>query len=118
MENISFDIQHFGCVLTSNQRYIVLLGGCKFTAITGFNYKTIFVLDMNKKNNWKLRKSRIHCPMHGSCKAVRTGGIDSKNEKLVIGFVKSCFKMKELEHLSVPPQYIMMLIVGWYSAEM
>ena len=73
---------------------------------------------MKDENNWKLRKCKIKCPYSGKCCGVRTGGIDSKKDVLVNGFVKECFKMKEFKQLQLPPVYIVNIIVQWFSAEM
>ena len=73
---------------------------------------------MKDDNDWKIKRSIISCPDVGRCRVVRSGGVDSKDEILVIGFIKQCFKMKEFKHLQVPPVYIMILIANRYSAEM
>eukprot|EP01084_Bolivina_argentea_P253416 425658_1 len=120
LKNISFEGYSFGCVLTSNERYIILFGGFAYN----YNYEcdtarnNIWVLDMKYDNNWKIKKSEICCPMFGHCHGVRSGGIDSKDELLVIGFIKKCFAMKVFIHLDLPPVYIMKLISRWYCGEM
>merc|ERR1712228_248791 len=115
IKNIQFEGYEFGTVLTSNERYIILLGGKNDTISEGEEVDNIFVLDMKNEDNskWKLRKSSIKCPNVGDCHAVRTGGVDSKDDILVNGFIKDCFKKEEFENMQLPP-----LIAMWYSAEM
>eukprot|EP01084_Bolivina_argentea_P031300 57922_1 len=61
-----------------------------------------------------MRECKLTCPYVGTCFGVRTGGIDSKRNKLlVIGFIKKCFEMTEFEYLQLPPVNIMMLIHEW-----
>merc|ERR1712228_82068 len=116
-QNIQFEGYLFGAVLTSNERYIVLLGG-----INDHKHYVddIFVLDIKNEDDskWKLRKSTVKCPKIGRCKALRTGGIDSKDDILINGFIKDCFKMKEFKNIQLPPSYIMKIISMWYDAEM
>eukprot|EP01084_Bolivina_argentea_P001881 3487_1 len=122
VENVSFEGFHFGAVLTSNQRYIVLLGGYDGNHVS---IPYIKVLDMKDDNNWKMKQSTICCPDNGPCSAVRTNGVDS-NKLLVIGFIKQCFKRKEFEEMSLPPMYLMTIIteftahaemIHWMKAE-
>merc|ERR1712228_53612 len=76
----------------------------------------IFVLDMKNTNEWKLRKSKI--PFNVIPRfAVRTGGIDSNDENLVIGYIRDCFKQKEFENIQLPPSYLMKMISEKYNAE-
>ena len=120
LKNIQFEGFGFGAVLTSNERYIVLLGGANDTTDPAGEVYDIFVFDMKGSDDskWKLKRSSIKCPAKGYCGAVRTGGIDSRDEILVIGFIKDCFKQKGFEHIQLPPLYIMKMIAQWYSAEM
>merc|ERR1712129_69926 len=79
-------------------------------------------------SKWTLNKSTIKFPCASDTyssdayssdgNAVRTGGVDSKDEILVIGFVNDCFKQKEFDNLQLPPAYIIEIIAEWYSAEM
>eukprot|EP01084_Bolivina_argentea_P047322 87186_1 len=102
--NNIFTRYDFGAVLTSNERYVVLLGGTKYDADINDDKDTndIFVLDMKDDNNWKIKQCKIKCPYGGNFIATITGGIDSKNGMLVNGFVKECFKLKEFKDLQLP----------------
>merc|ERR1712192_5804 len=95
-------------------------GGIKIIDDEDNDVDDIFVLDMKKKdlNEWILRRSSIKCPKIGICHAVRTGGIDSKDDILVNGFIKDCFKKPSFDNIQLPPSYIMKMIAMWYSAEM
>ena len=99
-----------GTLLTSNQRYILVFGGWK--------RNDILVVDMKNDNEWEVKRSKICCPLAGECIVSRTGGDDSKDEILVIGFIRQCFESTEFDHLQLPPVYLMMIIVNKYSAEM
>merc|ERR1712228_377483 len=118
IENLQFDAFDFGSVLTSNEHYIVLLGGAIDTGQQDVD--DIFILDIRNEDEskWKFRKSSIKCPEDGECHAVRTGGVDSKDDILVNGFIKECFKMKEFDNIQLPPSHIIKMIAMWYSAEM
>eukprot|EP01084_Bolivina_argentea_P127624 225661_1 len=118
IEYMTFTGYNFGIVLTSNERYIILFGGTNDEQARDTEVDDILVLDMKDDNNWKLKKSKIFCPEVGACHIVRTGGVNAKYDVLVIGFIKQCFEQKEFEHLDLPPIYIMMIIVKWFSAEM
>eukprot|EP01084_Bolivina_argentea_P306634 529891_1 len=100
------NIANYCGILTSNQRYIVLLGGLN-----------ICVLDMIDDNNWKMRQCKIKCPIVGLCHVSVTGN-ENINEMLVIGFVKACFKMKQFSHLSIPPVYIINIMTQYFNEEM
>jgi len=117
IQNIKYLTYAFGAVLTSNERYIVLLGGMNIGCV---RYDDIYVLDMKNEdeNKWKMKKSSIKCPQIGVCNAVRTGGVDSKDDILVDGFIKDCFQQKDFENIQLPPAYIIKMIADWYTAEM
>ena len=97
IKNLSFNFHFFESVLSSNQRYIILFGGWK----DGKKSDVIFVLDMKIKNQWKIKKSKILIPMIVKqsinwTRLLRTGGDDSKDEVLVIGFIRSVLQGKNL----------------------
>ena len=110
VENVIFARMMFDAVLTSNQRYIVICGG-------SFS-ESIHVLDMKTENEWQLRKSTIVLPKKEHCKLLITGGFESKDEVLVIGYIRNCFQSKEFENIQLPPTYIMMMVAERYRAEM
>merc|ERR1712228_817357 len=90
-------------VLSSNQRYVIIFG----------NLQRI-------KNQWKIRECKIPSPQYYDnidTKILRTGGIDSNDEKLVIGFIRDCFNQKEFQNIQLPPSYLMKMISEKYNAE-
>merc|ERR1712228_560319 len=118
----------FAAVLTSNQRYIILLGGHRNSPEPDAypnktkteKYGKISVMDLksNNSNGWKIKESKIRLPQPGPCIAAKTDGMISKDELLVIGYIKELFQSKEFENIQLPPTYLMMMIAEKYSAEM
>eukprot|EP01084_Bolivina_argentea_P205652 351285_1 len=118
INNVIFEGYWFSAVLSSNEQYIILFGGQNDSKKYDDPVDDIFVLDIKDDNAFKLKKSTMRCPQPGECHGVRTGGINSKSDILVIGFIKKCFKENELKNIQLPPLYIMKLIANWYSMEM
>lgn len=118
IKNLKFRAQSFGSALCSNEKYIVLMGG--YIEVGNIDVGDIYVLDIRNDDvsKWILNKSSIKCPKTGKCKAVRTGGVGSKDEILVTGFIKECFCQNEFYNLQLPPSYIIDSITDWYNAEM
>ena len=116
IENI-FDGYQFGAVLTSDQRYVVLLGGWRRLHDDDEWHGTrISVMDL--ENEWKIRESSIRLTASGQCYAAKTGGIGSKNDLLVAGYIRECFKTKEFVNMQLPPVCIMRIIAVKYDAEL
>ncbi len=67
---------------------------------------------MKDDNNWKIKECKIKCPNKGEFIGTRTGGVDSQNDVLVMGFVKECFK--EFNHIQFLPMDIISLICKLY----
>eukprot|EP01084_Bolivina_argentea_P038175 70599_1 len=87
IENVLFEGFCFEAVLSSNGRYIVLLGGGTYNEYRNVEYvNNILVLDMKNDNNWTMKKSSLCCPDSGYCGAIVTNGIDSNNDILVNWF--------------------------------
>ena len=116
--NISFKRTEFGIVLSSNQRYILLFGG-KTNIKDKKAQSDIHVLDMKIENRWKLRPSNLSCSRRSNiCYAFGTGGMEIKDDVLVIGYIRELFQSKAFENIQLPPTYIMMMVAERYSAEM
>merc|ERR1712228_972277 len=125
MADCRFQGYNFAAVLTSNQRYIILLGGRRNSPETDTypkieKYGKISVMDLKSRNlsGWKIKKSKIRLPQPGPCIAAQTDGMVSKHELLVIGYIKELFQSKPFENIQLPPTYLMMMIAEKYSAEM
>ena len=130
IKNVPFECVNFCAVLSSNQRYVLIFGGHKphkeYTHIDVRNKDTL-VLDIKYENRWVLKKSKIYVPNSIKTKkhklhkprmhVVRTGGVDSNDEKLVVGYIRDCFKQKEFESIQLPPKYLMKMIEKRYNAE-
>lgn len=118
IKNVLLECYGSKAVLTSNQRYIIVCGGWrKNNHGTASKSDAIYIIDMKNKK-WKLRKSKIRSPAKVPCKIVTTGGVDSKGDILVIGYIRECFESKEFEQIQFPPTHIMMLIASFESSEM
>eukprot|EP01084_Bolivina_argentea_P283613 485783_1 len=66
INNISLEGHSFGFVLCSNERYIIIFGGyCDQDIKMDEISDNIYVLDIkdNNNNNWKIKQSKIHCPL-------------------------------------------------------
>ncbi len=120
INNISFPTIDFAAILTSNEKYIILVGGSTYRDDIQDTKDTndIYVLDMNDDNQWKMRECKIKSPVSGICDGTKTGGIKSRNDILIMGFVKHCFNLKKFSCMQLPPIYIIKLIESWYSVEM
>ena len=103
-------------VLSANEEYIIISGGARATG--GYDKDKsdkIFVLDIRDETEYKLRECSIKAPKAGFNPIIRMGGISHK--LLVIGWIKGLFKTKEFRNISLPPTYIMELILSWYFQE-
>jgi len=96
----------FGCVLTPNEKYIVLFGG------NSTNHIHIFDLCRQEM----VRLERLQCPNAGSYAACVLGN-DQKTAVLVAGYVKRCWKSREFEDVSQPPVDIILLLRRYCSTE-
>ena len=119
LEQLEFDYDTVSCYLTSDQKYIVIGGGC---TLRGNYMDKLYVLDIRKDNEYKLIESTIKLSSalqgnyKGNYKIIGSGGI--KDEILVIGWIKELFKTSEFKVLSLPPMYIMKWVSLWYNQEM
>ena len=115
IRNVSFeDLSHLEAVLTSNQRYVVIF------AENASKRQTVSILDMKDDSEWKIKKCNFNVPKRAHNNwgfVLRTGGIDSHDETLVIGFIRDSFEEKEFEDIQLPPMYLMKLVEEKYSAE-
>ena len=128
IEEISFKCIDFDAVLSSNQRYVLIFGGKKPTQglMTEYN-DSIFILDMKHVDQWKLKRCAILNPKESNRRCFpkkvkrdfifRTGGIDSNDKKLVIGYIRDCFRQKEFENVQLPPMYLMRMIEKKFNTE-
>lgn len=116
MNSISFGyLINLDAVLTSNQRYVII-----FAETLRDMRRSMFILDMRHENEWKLKICNLDVPRRAhnySSFVLRTGGVDSNDEKLVTGYIRDCFRQKEFEHIQLPPMYLMKMIEEQYSAE-
>ena len=107
---LPYKLKHFGCVITKDQEYIIILGGYYAKGGGGISANDqIFVLSMNCM---KFRESQIRLPFEGSCKAFIMEN-KQENELLVHGFVKK--EMKKYD-INIPFALISFIVI-WHSIE-
>ena len=119
INELSFSLQSVTCVISANERYVLIAGGKKISDnlsfdISEYNYK-IFALDISDDSGYKLRECTIKAP--GIFSHIILMGGEIEDELLVIGWIKQLFKTKEFKDLSLPPIYIMKIIGLWYNQE-
>ena len=115
--NIKFPYYTVECVLTNDEKYVIITGGQMYN-----NNKwndDIFILDLTSED-YQLRKCKIKCPQSGNCNywinTVILGG--SKDEMLTDGWIKELFKLQQFKHLLLPPTYLIKMISQWYNQPM
>eukprot|EP01084_Bolivina_argentea_P015570 29176_1 len=101
-----------GLVATTNERYIIILGGTD--AILGSNYAdAIFIYDT--RNNVFV-KSKIKCPEEAEYNAILMN--DSKrNEMITFGFVRDCYKAETFVGVRSLPQYLIKIVCCYFCIE-
>ena len=82
---LPFGVHNFGCVMTRDERYVVIFGGTQLPE--GCVYDGILVMDLR---TFKVRKSKIKCPMEGDVYACLM--IDELRMDLILnGMIRKCF---------------------------
>ena len=115
MQGVSLERdQRYACAcLSVDERYIVLAGGTNERLEP---VDLIHVLDISDPEHCKLRRSSIRLPMGGQHHVLRTGG-GVRDEMLVTCWARELFAGTRFQHLSLPPLYILRLIVKQYAEE-
>eukprot|EP01084_Bolivina_argentea_P250848 420478_1 len=94
-------LSNFGYVITNNEKYIILFGG-----YNNYGYSNdIFVINTKEM---VLMKCNIPCPVKNEYDAIIMGN-EEKEELIVCGFVKRCWKQLDIRFL-FPPKYILKLV--------
>ncbi len=119
VQDIGMHRYNLQAVLSSNERYIILLGGYLYDQQTDTRFESddICVIDIKDNDKWKIAKCKFQCPATGICSATRTGGVGTKSNILVHGYIKHCWQHEDMDGLSLPTKYIINMIDRWYSAE-
>eukprot|EP01084_Bolivina_argentea_P203696 347847_1 len=91
----------FGCVLTKDQKYVILLGGAKTNEIHIFNTDNMLFED----DMWSCDEVMPYCPFIGQCIGTMSA---NRSYVLIIGYIR-CYFGKLL------PSEIIELIELWYS---
>eukprot|EP01084_Bolivina_argentea_P111923 199636_1 len=94
-----------GCVVSRNQKYVILLGG-DYT-------DTIYVLDVA---TMKFRKSSIICPEKACVHAINMYDAE-KDMLLTFGYIRNIFNLPQCNAMSFPPIYLINIISSYYSNE-
>eukprot|EP01084_Bolivina_argentea_P278623 476060_1 len=96
----------FGCIMTMNQKYGIILGG--ITDISTSTTKNIHIIDLEAM---ELVLSKIQCPKAALYNAVLMETEDMRNILLINGYVKSICKANNI----VIPDDIIKIIHRWYK---
>eukprot|EP01084_Bolivina_argentea_P156706 273100_1 len=94
----------------------ILTSDENFTIFADSRNNILYVLDIRDKNDYILTKTKV-CHPRAYCMMARTGN-KSKDNCIVIGWIKKLFKLKQFNKLQIPPFDIMQLIFRWYNSEM
>eukprot|EP01084_Bolivina_argentea_P271256 461485_1 len=105
---LPYPMNTFGCVLTSNEKFVIIISGSVYVEKTISNNE-IYILNLLTLE-W--RKSNIQSPIKGTCFAIRVGN-HMKYSLTTYGYVRNQFKqMKQML-----PVDIINMIVMWYEAD-
>ena len=100
-------------VATTNEQYLILLGGFEFHHETYKAVKSIFVLNVRTK---KLMKSSIKLPVTN----LEYGHVfadEVKDLSLVFAYINNLWKCEEFSDISALPIYLIKLIAKWICFE-
>ena len=111
LDDIKFPepLSHFGFAVTTNEEFIIIMGGCKHP---GMSHK-IYVFDVNK---FELKQSKIECPVSGYTSCVF---FDNKlnNDLLTYGYIRDCYKQNGFENINYLSHDLILLISEWIRNE-
>eukprot|EP01084_Bolivina_argentea_P083569 151311_1 len=100
----------FGCAITTNEDFVILLGGSKDADMETDNISVI-----NLKTN-AILISDIVCPNTNNYHAIIMA--DELNEELVVfGFIRQCWQNELFSSILFPHDSILKLIRSWYSVD-
>ena len=100
----------FGCVGTTDEKYIIIFGGKDSDYHC---YDEIYIFDTD---TMRVRKSNIICPFTGSCYAILINK-DLRQMMIVIGYIRHCWRLKEFRGMIFPYSDIVDLICQWFGGE-
>ena len=123
IEGVTFDFNRVSAVLSADQQFVIIAGGQKMSPVMEQGPQgvsdAIYVLDMRDDRNFVLRECFIRCPAFGQCITLRTGnGFSVDNHLLIVGWIRRVFRNKDMNHMLMPPDGVMRLIIEWYDKEL
>eukprot|EP01084_Bolivina_argentea_P166652 289297_1 len=101
-------LRHFGCVITQNERYVIIFGG-----ITNLSKKVDDIYMLNT-NTMCFSKSKLKCVMKGHCKAVIPDYYTLKDKICVFGYIRTTWKAKQFNDVQYLPHYLIELMKKFY----
>ena len=107
----------FGCIKTSDERYVIMFGGCWSSlgnTIELEDIGNIYVLDMNEMT---FRRSNVECPNAGVCDVILMGN-EARQGITVNGYIRECWSLAEFDGVSFPSVDIINLIFKRFTEEM
>eukprot|EP01084_Bolivina_argentea_P267712 454526_1 len=107
----SFVQRYFGCILSRNDEYIVMMGG---QDETDEQTDQIFVLHTD---SMIFKQSRINCPKKGVFQAINMNCIENE-DLLCFGYIQSVWKLNEFKDVKKLPCYLIQTISNFFSFEM
>lgn len=113
IQGINIPLWNIECILTSDERNLIISGGCDQNGNISDN---IYVLNIECANQFILRLSNITLPndMKKWHYLLRSGDNNTNND-LCNGYIKEQCKRYKCE---IPPFYIIQMITNWFEIEM
>eukprot|EP01084_Bolivina_argentea_P299044 515448_1 len=100
----------FGCVVTRNEKYIILFGG---DDTFGHMRDIIIIIDLE---NMTIHESSVRCPLNAQFDAVLVD-CSIRNQILVNGYVRWCWTLSGCKDIGCLCVDVINLIVMWYNEE-
>eukprot|EP01084_Bolivina_argentea_P100609 180588_1 len=102
-------MESFGCVVTTNEKYILMFGG-------SYNYVTMDDIYIMDTLSMTIVKSNMKCPNNGDFYAHLEFGFMS-NDLIVFGFIRNCWNRQEFVGLRKPSDDIIEMIQMFHFTE-
>eukprot|EP01084_Bolivina_argentea_P139476 245366_1 len=107
-------MRNFGCIVTANEKYVIVFGGSTLSLYNTLPENGIHVLDLD---TFETFESKVKCPqqkVYNEYKAARVG--NTKKQNIVIcGFIRRCWSQPEFDNIMYPSDDIIKLMQIWYA---
>ena len=97
-----YDQDNTSAVLTSNEEFVIMMGGYGGCFYVNDLWIAIFVLDIRNDNEYILYASNVKLPQISQSGRIVLRDI-AINKCLVFGWIKELFKSSNFQDLAIPP---------------